>query len=271
MNSDVSSTTYRAGIEFDLLENSMLYAHLATGFKQGGLNTSAPPSEFKPEELVAYELGMKNRFLDDRMQLNFEAFSYKYDQMQAQMPMGVAIGDTGGMGFIMGILNAKEGTLSGFDLEMDYLFTQNDMVSVSGSYLSSEVGEFIIPGPNPFGLMAPFDMTGRQMSSSPEWAVTLAYEHTWVLDNGDTVTSRIDTKISAGYWNTLEQWLPYAWNDGYNRSNFNVTYRTADGKWSAGVWGSNLENDAQYTWAVPFYRAQIKAPRTFGVSASFRY
>jgi iron complex outermembrane recepter protein len=73
-NSDVNSTTYKAGVEFDAAERSMLYVQIATGFKQGGLNNTAPPEPFKPEELVAYELGIKNRFLENRMQLNLEGY-----------------------------------------------------------------------------------------------------------------------------------------------------------------------------------------------------
>jgi iron complex outermembrane receptor protein len=190
--------------------------------------------------------------------------------MQAQMPTFAPIGDTGAVQMIMGILNAEEGTLKGLDFEFDYLVTQNDRLSVSGSFLDSEVGEFVLP-PNPFGLTAPFDMTGRPMSSSPEWAFTLAYEHTWLLDNGATVTGRIDSKISDGYYRTLEQWQPYAWEDNYTRSNANLTYMSGDGKWSVSAWAKNLENDAQYTWTVPFYRGMIKAPRTMGVNVSYRY
>jgi iron complex outermembrane recepter protein len=267
----IKSTTYKAGIEFDVAEKSMLYAQISTGFKQGGLNLTAPPTKFKPEELVAYEFGSKNRFLDNRMQLNFEAFLYNYDNMQAQMPTFAPVGNSGTQAMIMGILNAEKGTLKGADLELQYLFTQNDRIVTSASYLSSEIGHFIIPGPNPFGLTAPFDMTGRPMSSTPKWAGTLAYEHTWLFENGATVTSRLDTKISTGYYRTLEQWIPYAWNEGYHRSNLNVTYKSPDGKWSTGVWANNLENGAQYTWSVPFYRAQIKPPRTFGVNISVRY
>jgi len=93
-------------------------------------------------------LGSKNRFFDNRMQLKLGVYYYRYDNMQAQVPDSVAIGDTGPMGFIMKII----------------------------------------------------------------------------------------------------------------RSNFNLTYRTEGEKWSVGVWGTNLKNDAQYTWSVPFWRAQIKAP-----------
>ncbi|MDB9822236.1 TonB-dependent receptor [Deltaproteobacteria bacterium] len=120
--SDVDSTTYKGGIEFDINEGSMLYAQVATGFKQGGLNNSAPPNPFEGEELTAYEVGIKNRFMENRMQLNLEAFSYTYDQMQAQMPIFLPVGDTGQVDMVMGILNAKEGKLSGIDIEMDYLF-----------------------------------------------------------------------------------------------------------------------------------------------------
>lgn len=267
---DVDSTTYKVGIEFDVAEDSMLYAQTATGFKQGGLNNTAPPRQFKPEELVAYELGIKNRFMENRMQLNFEAFYYNYDNMQAQMPDFAPIGNTGQVDFVMAILNAKRGTLKGADIEIMYLLTERDQVNVSGSYLASEIGGFILP-PNPFGNSGPFDMEGRQMSSSPKWAGTIAYEHTWDLDNGASFTTRVDTKISAGYYRTLEQWQPYAWNDGYTRSNFNATYRPGEGKWSAGVWMKNIENGAQYTWSVPFYRAQIKDPRTFGMNISLKY
>jgi len=167
-------------------------------------------------------------------------------------------------------MNAKEGTLQGLDFELDYLVTQYDRLSVSGSFLDSEVGEFVLP-PNPFGLTGPFDMTGRPMSSSPEWAFTVAYEHTWLLENGATVVGRVDSKISDGYYRTLEQWQPYAWEDGYTRSNANLTYRTGDGKWSVGAWIKNIENDAQYTWTVPFWRGMVKPPRTMGVNVSYRY
>jgi iron complex outermembrane receptor protein len=270
-DSDVNSTTYKAGIEFDLSEDSMLYTHVSTGFKQGGMNSTAPPKPFKPEELTAYVFGMKNRFLDNRMQLNVESYYYKYDNMQVQMPDMAPISDTGAMQMIMAIINAEEGTIGGFDFEMDYLFTKNDRATLSFSYMHSELGHFVLP-PNPFQTVpAPYDMTGESVANAPEWAVDLAYEHTWTLDNGDTVTGRIDSKISAGYHKGFEYQFPYNWNEGFHRSNANLTYRTTNGKWSAGAWVANIENGAQYTWAVPFYRQMIKAPRTFGVNVSFRY
>jgi outer membrane receptor protein involved in Fe transport len=188
--------------------------------------------------------------------------------MQIQMPKMMEIGDTGQFDMAMMIINAEEGSNKGIDLEMGYLFTKNDKATVTFAYMNSELGHFILP-PNPFRTVpAPYDMTGQPFANAHEWAVDLGLEHTWMLDNGDTVTGKIDSKISAGYHKGFEY---QNWNEGFHRSNANRTYRTEDGKWSAGVWITNIENGAQYTWAVPFWREMIKPPRTFGMTIAFRY
>lgn len=81
-----SPYTYTAGLEFDLAEKSMLYASYKTGFKKGGLNfqTTYPPLPYKPEEVKAYTLGIKNRFLNNQLQLNAEAYYYDYTGYQVQ-------------------------------------------------------------------------------------------------------------------------------------------------------------------------------------------
>lgn len=267
----VSSTTYRAGVEFDATEGSMLYAQISTGFKQGGLNRGAPPYEFEPEELVAYELGSKNRFLENRLQMNMEVYYYNYDNLQAQASQTIYIGDTGDTANMMAILNAEEGTNKGAEIEIDYLLTQNDRVIGSIAYSKAEYGTFILPANVIAGTTEPFDMTGRPVSWCPEWSGTLAYEHSWLLDNGASVTGRVDTKISDGYYATVEQYLAGAWQESYTKSNANVTYSNPEGTWSTSVWIKNIENDAQKTWVPPFYRAMVTDPRTFGLSVSFRY
>lgn len=74
----VSNVQYKIGTEIDLAAQSMLYAHLATGFKQGGINVTVPPQAFEPEYLTSIEAGVKNRFAANRIQLNVSAFHYNY-------------------------------------------------------------------------------------------------------------------------------------------------------------------------------------------------
>ena len=72
--SDFKETNYRARVEYDITPHSMAYATASTGFKAGGFYAAPPPNTDQPENLTAYELGFKNRLLDNRPQLNVELF-----------------------------------------------------------------------------------------------------------------------------------------------------------------------------------------------------
>ncbi len=78
-----TATNWKAGAEFDVAPTSMLFATASTGFKAGGFNQSVPPMDvYDPEKITAYELGLRNRFLGGRVQLNVEAFKWDYNDGQ---------------------------------------------------------------------------------------------------------------------------------------------------------------------------------------------
>ena len=78
-----TSTTYKAGLEWDVAPNSFAYVDIRSGFKAGGFFFGPPGNNsYDPEELTAYSLGIKNRFFGNRLQANFEAFLYDYTDQQ---------------------------------------------------------------------------------------------------------------------------------------------------------------------------------------------
>jgi iron complex outermembrane receptor protein len=88
--------TYRSGVDYQFTPDNMLYASVATGFSSGGFNGSQTAaalgrSTFDPQEVRAFEVGSKNRFADNRVQLNLAAFYNRYTglQEQRQVPIGV--------------------------------------------------------------------------------------------------------------------------------------------------------------------------------------
>jgi iron complex outermembrane receptor protein len=100
-------------VEFDAGPRSLLYATVSTGFKAGGFFVSAPPNNsFGPETLTAYTIGSKNRFLDNRLQLNIEAFRWKYRDQQVSH-LGLDGRNTSGF-FTE---NIDSSTLMGVDIE----------------------------------------------------------------------------------------------------------------------------------------------------------
>ncbi|GAA0759880.1 iron complex outermembrane receptor protein [Erythromicrobium ramosum] len=86
--------TWRLAVDYDVTPDNLLYASVSTGFRSGGFNSGQGPAAlqptFDPEEVTAYEIGSKNRFFDNTVQLNLAAFYNRYNglQEQRQVPQG---------------------------------------------------------------------------------------------------------------------------------------------------------------------------------------
>ncbi len=73
--------TYRLAADWQVTPRNMIYASYETGFHGGGFRSHADCT-FAPEELTAFTLGAKNRFFDNQLQLNIEAFYWDYKDQQ---------------------------------------------------------------------------------------------------------------------------------------------------------------------------------------------
>lgn len=86
--------TWRLGVDYDVTEDNLLYASVSTGFRSGGFNSGQGPAAlqptFNPETVTAFEIGSKNRFANNTVQLNMAAFYNRYNglQEQRQVPQG---------------------------------------------------------------------------------------------------------------------------------------------------------------------------------------
>ena len=83
-----NNVTYKVRLEHDLTPQNLLYASISTGFSPGDI-TLTTDATFHPvvqvlqaETLTAYEVGSKNRFLDNRLQVNGDVFYYDYGGYQ---------------------------------------------------------------------------------------------------------------------------------------------------------------------------------------------
>jgi iron complex outermembrane receptor protein len=92
---------WRAGVEFDATKDNLLYLTATTGSKSGGFNDTLPgamPGEYantiyRPEHVLAFELGSKNVLFDRDLRLNGSAFVYRYVDLVFQTIAGVEGGE----------------------------------------------------------------------------------------------------------------------------------------------------------------------------------
>jgi outer membrane receptor protein involved in Fe transport len=83
---DYSAPDYKIGMEYDLAQNTMLFANYATSYRVQGMaqqHTVNPAAQWMwraipPEKLKAYTVGSKSRFMENKLQVNASAYYYDY-------------------------------------------------------------------------------------------------------------------------------------------------------------------------------------------------
>ena len=300
-----NNVSYKGGAEFDLAPRSLLYATYSTGYKSGGFSQTIAPNTFGPERLRALEVGVKNRFLDNRLQVNVSGFYWKYRDIQDSRPAFDALGNLQLITF-----NSGNATLYGGTVEIVARPTPHDTISLNGEYTHSKYDRFAYTTPAPFfsaaatgcrvsgpygpgaalpgtaggantntGQVPVFynDCAGFQVARVPEFSGSASLAHDFDLP-GDRGKITLDASVnySSARWITID-FIPAERDGAYALLDANLSYTTPGGDLSIGLFGRNLTKTLYYTGAIQsgvlpgLVAANIGSPRTYGVRASFRF
>jgi iron complex outermembrane recepter protein len=263
-----NSVDYRVGVDINVTDSSLLYAQVASGYKAGGFFQGAMPNSYEPEKLVAYQIGSKNQFINNRLQINGEAFYYDYKNYQV-LSVGV-INPPPAFGLI--IVNAGKATIYGGELESTMLLTVYDKLQLSLAYLHGKFDTLVVPF---FGLVPGADYSGEKIPNSPSWSGNLGYEHVWILSSGAAISAKGEVKFSTGYYPSYQQ-FPETHQDSYTLSNLYLGYEAETGKYSIRSYVKNVGNKAVINSGYqlsPFnpVSAMLNSPRTYGLIISVKY
>ncbi len=302
---------YRAGVEYDLTPKSMAYVTVSTGYRPGGDSGYNPivsaPNTFGPESNTAYELGLKNRFLDNRLQINGDVFVYKqfgYQNLDKYTGFYITVpGVTGTVectnqtntvyaGCVTPTWNLKA-HVYGFEAQLRYALTNADMVSFNGTWLdaqfdkkqktcatvgvSSSLAGYTGAGKCYDGYndqysddLKLYEMAGAVQPHSPKFSGNLAYNHTFSFASGAALALGGSVFYSTGYWlNPVEDDEKYGWQPGYYLEGLQLSYTPAKGNWAINAYVHNLSNYAVKESVLP--ATSLGDPRTVGVVLSERW
>jgi len=262
--------TYKGGLEYDLSSRSLAYAQVSSGFKAGGINPNG--SGYDPEQITAYEAGLKNRFFQNRVQLNLSAYYYDYRGYQARVN---APDCSNSNGFSQQTINAAKLKNYGAEAELTIAPSRHDRFYASAAYLHSR-GRFIYDnGVCTAGMIthAYLDLTATP-PNSPEWSGNVSYEHSFDLPGGSTLSARGDVRWSASY-DTAIDISAFDHQGSFTRTDASVTWALPGERISLRAFIKNIENKTQklFTLAppIPFAALEISDPRTYGVALSAKF
>lgn len=289
-----NKVTWKAGIEVDLAEQSMLFADVSRGFKAGGFNQAVSLTDptslqaFAPENITAYTLGIKNRFLDNRLQLNVEAFYWDYKDLQLSSQ---AFDGTGNI--VLLTQNAGKAKVQGIETNLVFKAWQGATVRGAVSYVDSEYDRFVIvqsalfvpPGRTACPVSAPsaqglvtVDCSGRPLIRSPKWSGNLGFTQVLALGNGGDISFDADMAFASKRFVTAD-FTAAQLAKAYQNISASLTYNAPDDKWFVGAWVRNLTKEEIYSgggghqaaFVSGWNTSNIAPPRTYGMRAGFRF
>ncbi|GAB3098131.1 TonB-dependent receptor [Aestuariicella hydrocarbonica] len=292
--SDSSQTseeiTYRIAAEYDITPDSLLYISYETGYRSGGFSLANGHEQYDPEFLDAFTLGSKNRFLDNRLQLNAEVFYWEYEDQQASH---LGIDTSGNNAFFTE--NIGSSTIQGIELDMIFMATESTRLRGNLQYLKNEIDEYsyIQPTPDPAvkaitgcstdyqgisgagNALWEVDCAGKEGRNSPEWSASLGIDQKFEIA-GLQATFSLDARYRDERWIGFE-YTPKQRADSVTTYDATLGLESGDGKWSAMAYARNFTNEdvpslTQVLGNMSNLVSTVyEPPRTYGVRFNYYF
>ncbi|MFL6854940.1 MAG: TonB-dependent receptor [Sphingomicrobium sp.] len=291
---DDSKFTYRVGLNFEPTEDHLLFLTYSTGYKSAGYNSGAgAPSlttvggVFRPERRVFgrettenWEIGSKNSWWDHKLTLNLTFYRMDIKGFQDRAFDGTSFT----------VRNAGNLRHQGFELDSIVRPWRNLSLFANLAYLDSNFTDYPNAANLP-GLGGTQDLAGEPATFAPKWSGRIGFD--W---SGDVGTGGMTWDLNSNLSFVAKQFgglvndaNPQTIIGGYALLGARATLNGANDRWSVSLFGNNLL-DKQYEAGNLYQfgdallgvrngvfpgstavRRLHADPRTYGVSATFRY
>lgn len=277
--------TYRAGVDWDITSRNLLYASYETGFKSGGFFFTADAGVFRPEKIQAWTIGSKNRFFDNRLQLNLEGFYWRYRDQQISHLVNDSTGNA-----VFATENVGRATFKGVEVDSRFLVTPTTELNADIQYLDANYGSFIYQTPNlnqgagngtscpnvgAPGTSYTVDCSGNRPPNAPKWTVNLGGQQTIPLPNDAAIVGNVRAHYQSRTLTGLE-FTPIEYQESYWQVDAQLAYTAPDKRYTIAAYINNAFNKTVIgnTFPVPFTfytSGSLRPPRTYGVRAGVKF
>ncbi|MFM9976460.1 MAG: TonB-dependent receptor [Sphingomonadaceae bacterium] len=221
-----------------------IYGSVTRGFKSGGFDPAAVGgvysrdlTQFEPESVWSYEVGLKAALLDRLAEINLAGYRYTYKGFQAQI---IRSGVTS-------TLNIP--SYNAWGLEGDLTIRPNKMLNIvfGGAYNGAQFGNFIVD--DRFNPGQQQNLRGNRGIVSPEFTAFSRADATIPINDRFDLTLAADVAWQSRQFFTIFGDLRES-QAAYAVAGARVGIQSADEKWSAAVNVRNLFDQKFLTFAA---------------------
>jgi iron complex outermembrane receptor protein len=253
---------WRLDAQYAASDRTHLYASVATGYTGGGLEydmRSGRLDAFGPEELVAYETGIKSSSRGGRLRVNAAAFYYDYRDIQVNVYESV------GTLPVFGIDNAAQARLYGIDAEAVFRATEHVELSAGMVWMPEREFTEYLDVDEDGDLL---DFSGKQLVRAPELSATFAIDAAFPLPGLGSLAARLEYDYRSHYYFTRENDPGFS-QDDFGLLNARVKFEPEGGDWYLFASAWNLADEDYFNQV--FLQSSPGLPCTWELGAGLRF
>lgn len=266
-SADWSAFTPRIGMQWNPGDDTHFYAYWTKGYRSGGFNVRqtnplAPPGPYDQEVENTYEIGWKQKALDNRLQFGVAAFRNVYKNLQRDVLFTDPL-----LGAVQTTFNTADVTITGVEVEGTLRPTDSLTIQANAGYLDEKIDR-LLRALSPTGVITP-DQYRLKLPFLANWsygasiryelgsvAASLAYQH---------VASAFSDDLNGRPLNPI------------NNVDADLTYTFGDSGMSASFYAKNLLDKTTFglNTLLPFAPDQTFSPlnkgRILGIELRYRH
>jgi iron complex outermembrane receptor protein len=272
------SALYRVSDQFNI------YGRLASGFRAPTIQGRdvaffGSPSVADSETITSIEAGFKSDLADNRVRLNGSVFYYEIEDQQFSI--------IGGGGNFVTVANADKGTGLGFDLELEFLATDNLLLTAGLSYVDTEIQDDTLTlspcgavrdvNPGFCTVLDPVNpnftavVDGNSFPQAPEYIAILTARYGIPVGNGELFF------FTDWAFQGETQFFIYESAEYFSDESFEggarIGYSYNDGQFEVALFGRNITDEENVKGGIDFnnFTGFENEPRIVGVSLKARF
>ena len=265
---EISDTnlTGRVALEYKPGERSLLYASASRGRKSGGFFSGITTDNralipYRPETLTAYEAGARAELADRKVLISGALFYYDYDDVQT------FVRDDGGAIPVQRLGNIDHARVYGADLDIAWRPAKGLDLFAGIGLLDTKLGAFATAA----GPVA----AGNHLPNAPSLTFNGRARYEFPVASGLKAILLGSARYSDGVFKDAVN-DPLIRAGSYWLFDARLAIAAEDDEWEVAVWGRNLSDDRHVVQGLDvaslgFGNRTYNAPRTYGVSGTFRF
>ena len=230
----------RLGLQYDVSDSANTYVTYSRGYKGPAYNvffnmTALQTNQLRPETSDAWEVGLKSRLFDRRLQFNVAAFNDKVSNYQANSPDLVA-GTV-----VTRLINAGDVSTKGVEIDAVGKFIDRLTLSADYTYLDAKIDHFNCPPGSAISCL----VDGKPLPFAPKVKYHLRAEYLVYTDGRIDISAKTDYSHQSSQQDSIAQ-TPDTIQPGYGIWNASLVIADKVGGWDTRLLLRNITDQHYY-------------------------